>query len=402
MAELTLYLPARSAGPIGTSTVLNWRKGLTGPLSSGPLAAIPKGSALRVVLDARDAWLGQLELPPLSGKRLRKALPGAIEERLAVDPDSMHVALSDGVADAGAQGRCVAAVDRAWFAGWMARLEQAGLRPRSVIPLPFALPVAENTWTLRLLDGAVALRMGKRHAAGCAVVDDDSARVFVEQCIVKFGAPKRLIVQAADANLGKTLARNLAPLVTEVGFEPPRDADGLAPVDLLQFEFARGARWFKRAFEAFDARTRWNLIGLSAAILLTWLIGLNVDWFRRAHEARTLKDSVMTQFKQTFPNVPAVLDPVLQMRREVARLRAASGEGSATDALPMMARVSPVLAPFSAQLDNLTWRGGELKVVFMAGALANIRMTLDQQAGALGLTPTYSDDGLSVTFKEAR
>ena len=56
------------------------------------------------------------------------------------------------------------------------------------------------------------------------------------------------------------------------------------------------------------------------------LIGLNLDWLRLRREADTVRQSMTQTFRSAYPRETAILDPVLQMRQNIARARANSGQ----------------------------------------------------------------------------
>jgi len=93
---------------------------------------------------------------------------------------------------------------------------------------------------------------------------------------------------------------------------PPARAER-AVLELLQYEFApRFAAW--RAWRVPAA--------LSALIAIIWLVGLNVDAWLMRREERALRAHLEATLREAFPTTPVVLDPLQQMRRGVADLRA--------------------------------------------------------------------------------
>ena len=52
---------------------------------------------------------------------------------------------------------------------------------------------------------------------------------------------------------------------------------------------------------------------------------------------------MVATFKQTFPEAAAIVDPALQMRRNLADLQRARGIAESSDFLPLLAQVAPLL-----------------------------------------------------------
>jgi len=83
----------------------------------------------------------------------------------------------------------------------------------------------------------------------------------------------------------------------------------------------------------------------------------------------------------TFAHVRVVIDPVLQMRREVEALRQATGSPSPQDADTLLARLSEALPP-QAFVRQLSYSGGELR--WQAGANADIDSAAQARLRAQG------------------
>ncbi|CAG9174589.1 hypothetical protein LMG32289_03087 [Cupriavidus pampae] len=133
-------------------------------------------------------------------------------------------------------------------------------------------------------------------------------------------------------------------------------------LDLAQFEFAQGRidRWNLRA---------WRLpVALACGVLLVQLIGINVHWLMLSKERDQLEAAQTQALRTAFPQIPVVIDPPLQMRRQVEQLRLASGRSTPDDFLPLADRFAGAarsLAPDALQA--LEYRGGMLYVTLKPG-----------------------------------
>jgi general secretion pathway protein L len=72
-------------------------------------------------------------------------------------------------------------------------------------------------------------------------------------------------------------------------------------------------------------RWRWPLRLVLLAVAVN-LIGLNVEWLRLKREAETVRQSMTQTFRSVYPNQTTILDPIAQMRQNIARARANTGE----------------------------------------------------------------------------
>jgi hypothetical protein len=104
------------------------------------------------------------------------------------------------------------------------------------------------------------------------------------------------------------------------------------------------------------------------AIVLAVHAGLTVfDWARLATEERSLRSAMEAQFRATFPGAQ-VVDPALQMQRNLADLRRAAGVPDAGDALPLLAAVAAPLASTGQRVQALRYEAGRLDIELPAAA----------------------------------
>jgi general secretion pathway protein L len=112
-------------------------------------------------------------------------------------------------------------------------------------------------------------------------------------------------------------------------------------------------------------RWRWPL-RLALLALLINLAGLNFEWIRMRREADAVRQQMATTFRTAYPREPAI-DPVAQMRQNIARAKSSSGE------------VGP---------DEFTW---------LAAAYGEAARTLPRQPGIASME--YRERALSIKVK---
>jgi type II secretory pathway component PulL len=69
-----------------------------------------------------------------------------------------------------------------------------------------------------------------------------------------------------------------------------------------------------------------------------------------------------TVFRGAFPDAKSVVDPALQMRRNLTELRRAAGEPDAADMVPLLARLAPVFASANVRPRAVRYERGELQI----------------------------------------
>jgi general secretion pathway protein L len=159
--------------------------------------------------------------------------------------------------------------------------------------------------------------------------------------------------------------------------------------DLAQFDLAQRSPLLNRAASALAALAgaqqwrpaRWAVL----CIVLAQLVGLNVFAWRASSVLDAQRADIGNVFSSTFPKVSVVVDPMLQMQREVAALLQNAGSASPRDLESLLAAYGTVLNSFSplAPADSaqaaIEFIAGELRVT---GNVPNAQQ-LDAASGLL-------------------
>lgn len=347
MSKLIVSLPYPSATNSGGSAVTSHtlytfvlskdgkndanNKSKAGTLS---LSELPQADATVLVVPARAISWHQVDLPKLPKAKLRAALDGLLEERLLDDTDDMAFALSpDAQAGKAASGAWIAACDKAWLINAVQTFDAAGCRITQVVPefWPQSYPmicvtgIPEEAWITRAdSQGVMTVPL---HAGDTSGVLEALLANLPPATII--GA-EPAVVELAEASLSP---------YAELKVELRQQATGLlfsatSLWELAQFEQSlsgdsQGMKNIIRQWQAFwqsPARrpARWGL----AALLCANIIGLNAWAWQQQVSLSNKRAQLGTILTQTFPNVKTVVDPALQMSREMALLRQSTGANS--------------------------------------------------------------------------
>ena len=369
------------------------------------LDALPVLKTATLIFDARDVNLLQVTVPALSGARLQQALPNIVEEMLLQDPQTCAYAVGPRV---GGEGRrLVAAIDRGWLEFVVGAFERRGIAVQGAWPAQLALPVGADRTALACLNDGLALRTGLLDGIGWGASPDADFRAeAIVAMLASGGAPTAPFApQAADAEPAVATAgaahgdavvglvarelpsepprlrRRLAVFVEDASWQTPVlkaasragfDADIRAlpfplpaPIDLLGARRGNAAgRWFADI----DWRA-WRVPAIfGGASLAAALLGLNLHWGALAQERAALKAQIERSFRQAFPNTQLVVDPLLQMQREVASLRTRAGQAGPEDFVPLVSRFALALGGQATDsLASVEYRDGRLRVRFQPG-----------------------------------
>jgi type II secretion system protein L len=229
--------------------------------------------------------------------------------------------------------------------------------------------------------------MGERLGIACSHAGGADPPVELRLALEQAGAGRP---EAIDVEGECDSAAWTAALGVKVSAIAP-DRGHAAPValELLQYEFGpRMVDW--RA---------WRLpAALAAALALAWVATLNVDALLKLREERQLRDQMSAAFREAFPRVPVVLDPLAQMRRALADMRSGAGTGDAGDFLPLAASFAQAAQVDAESVRQVEYRDRALLVRLEPRAVdsAAKRDALVARLAKAGLSARFSDAVLSV------
>ncbi len=384
--ESFIWLPPRSVGERAFATEARLVALLLGSDGAGyqriSLDALPQLNSVTLLFDARDVTLLRAKVPPISGAKLRAALPNLVEDQLLQDAGSCAFALGPQVGSEGE--RLVAVIDRNWLEFVLGAFERRGAKVQAAWPAQLALPMTgKGNWSLLCLPDGLALRSDNAAGIGWpAAPDAEGRQEALASLLASAGecAGGKVVVFALDDGWQEPLDGAFAELELSIDGKLHRmPAPQPAAVDLLSGRTRRGALGWVN-----DINWRaWRWPGaLAAAAVAAFLLGLNLHWAQLAQERDGLRAALETTFRRTFPEAKVVVDPVLQMEREVAALRTRSGESGPGDFVPLLARLGQALGAQSLDaLTSVDYRDGTLRVKFKP-AVVQTKAARDSLLGA--------------------
>lgn len=327
------------------------------------MAQLPRTDGVCLLVPAQRISWHAVRVPPGSAARMPQVLAGLLEDRLLDDPAALAFALAP---QAGADGTCtVAVLDKAWLRGALDCFEQQGRIVTRVAPL--YAPAGDASVERRLVvHGAAeqaALVCVQPHAvlslplnmgpAALAVLDGGGA--------LPLFADPALLAQA-QAALGRD---GQAQTLADAMLAAARSSWILAQFDLAISARARWMRRLSQGWGAFLRDARWRPVRWGAlVVLLANVAGLNAWAWRLESSLQAKRDQARTTLLQAFPGVRTVVDAPLQMERELAALRRASGALARADLEAMLAAAGTVLpANVIKGATGIEFAGGELTLV---------------------------------------
>jgi general secretion pathway protein L len=305
---------------------------------TSPLQEIPKAEEVELALPASRVLFARLKLPKVSPATIRELLPFAVEDRLLADPSHVHAVA--GRTQAGGE-TLVAVIDREWLRAMLDALEHAGLRPAKAWCESALLAGGHGDWNLvwsadrgMLVDDDGASTLFD-HAASSAL--PLALKLALDEARERGERPEKVRVHHERSVTLPDLAAWSAE--SGVAFSPGakwdelvRDEPSANAIDLLQGEF--------RPRRTGPARLPRAAVVLAAVIALIQLAFAGVDAWRLERERASLEARREAIFRGAFPEAKVVVDPDLQMQRNLAELRRGHGQPVADDFLGKLTRAA--------------------------------------------------------------
>lgn len=283
--------------------------------------ALPSADTVIAIPAESDVSWRRVELPR-TGRQMRAALAGKLEESLLDDPDALHFAIEPDAV--GGDTAWVAITAKPWLAEHLAQLDAAHVFIDRVAPLswPDELPRGHFFESAGGDGQGVSLRWS--HADGVATLplQGGLARQFFAPGVVSAAQ------WTAAASIATSAERWLGATVTVQ--TPAQRALSVIhnPWNLRQFDLAPRARGTRalRLISRNLMRKPWQPVrwGLGALIVVQ-LLGLNLWAWHQKREIAARRDAVNATLTAAFPQVRAILDAPVQMQKQLDLLRASAG-----------------------------------------------------------------------------
>jgi general secretion pathway protein L len=390
----------------------------TTPARSGEckLNDIPATNRIVVVVPiARIAFI-DATLPKVSPQKREQLLNFAIEDKLTIDPATVH-AVVIGESASGPHQYVVAAIDRVWLSTALAWLKSAGIKPQVAVPETALHNVADGEWlvVLKERDGYAVRPDGLGYGIDYDRNDLDAPPFALTLALNEAAAsagsralPSRLNVCASPdvtAAIDHTRWQTSLGAGSAAGIELKLRAlaEPMSP-DIIERKLSAsnlltGA--FKTASEVAVGLKQFKLTALLAcSVLALHLTMLSVDAWRTARERQTLEREIRTIFLTSFPQATAVVDAPLQMTRNLRQLE--NERGLAVEpTLTQLALAASVVRDVSPQITNIVVKDGVLTLSFTNLSADNRSALQSAATKSDAAVVTGADGNVSLVIRAA-
>jgi general secretion pathway protein L len=331
-----------------------------------PLALLPaaqRGRELVAVIPASELSWHSVELPKginAGSPRLRAILDNLLEDRLLDEPAQLHLALQPGAGSAAPAW--VAVCNKGWLRSHLQALEALG-RPVGRIVPEFAPETGPLQVHVTGEPGAAFLVATGKSVRGVLQVPFNTLALAL---LPQPEADENVLVAAepAVAALAEELLQTKVTLLTpyQRWLDSARSSWDLAQFDLSSSGRARTVKRLsgvgRDLLQAPGLRpVRWGI----AVLVLGNLVGLNALAWKEQSALDSKRLAIKDTLTRSFPQVRLVVDAPLQMEREVAALRQATGAASGRDLEAMLAALGGVL-PAERSASAIEFAGAEARL----------------------------------------
>ncbi len=362
---------------------------------TGLLTALPQDCArVEVVLPAADVLIIRRQLPSVAARRHSAALLAyAAEEVTAGDPEDNEVSWL-GIAANGMD--VLAVVDKAALGRWRTALAAAGIRDFQLHCETLLLPLTAGAWSLAWDGAEGCVRTGTTEGSatdsGNHVRPPLSLQLLVTAAKAAAVAPATINLYLSSVTAEPDLAawsQVLGVEVHPVGFWHW----GMVVADPGPVLAQQTRRW--QWLAGLTLRLRPALWMLFGAVVVHG-VGTISDWTRLATQQHELRAQMESRFREVFPEAVAVADPVLQMRRQLATARRATGVVDSGDFLPLVELVAVAVSGLPAgKAQILAYESGRLTLELAGVGAMEAQALLERlrQSGlGVELAPVATDD----------
>jgi type II secretion system protein L len=329
---------------------------------------------------ARLAFI-DTRLPNVSAAKRDQLVNFAIEDKLTIDPATVHAVVL-GASLTSEQHFIIAAMSSDWLSKVLAWLSKAGITPRYAYPASALTQVKSNEWVLTLgTTEGVAIR---QDGLAYALTANDFLHPPFQLTLALNEA-----VAAASGRASPRVIRmcktaetelNLAAWQSELGSDIQLIVDDAthAPQQINTAHNLLTGKYLPvhQGVSAINALKRPLILVFS--ILILHILFISIDAWRLERERAAIQQSMRDIFILSFPQAVAIVDPPLQLARQLSALKTERGidDDAARQLLALAAVATREVASFvvnvNADASQVTLQLSQLN----AEALNNLQSQL--------------------------
>ena len=377
--------------------------------SGGTVAVVPARALSWHQIQLPAGTLSSGWMQERSSPRLRSILESLLEDQLLDDPAKMHFALQPNAKDG--SPIWVAACDKEWLRGALRTLRRNKHRPNKIAPEWAPFPLAPNGDTHSPKNPKLWVT-GNDDLAHVTWIDESGVHTLplssghlTQPQLPDMDFPDaQLMAEPAASHLAEQLFLRTARVIA-----PENRLRHAAQHEwnLAQFEFVWRNPFFVRfakRWSIFWSAPEWRPSRFALiAVLIVHIIGLNAFAWRSNKQLEQQRLAIRDVLVSTFPKLSVIVDPPVQMERELNLLRQASGGLSARDFESMLGALGSTAESVLAQgaPTAIDFTPGELRISGLKSD-APIPEALNTELRTRGYTSRMDGNSLVISTQGAR
>lgn len=328
---------------------------------------------------AASSLLTQATIPTRSRKKILRALPFALEDRVLGEPKDSFFAYCA----IGHGNLTVAITAHSLLETWTTLFDEAGLNVVSMTPETLAIPLLSRSWQVFFDVRGCWVRTGASRGFACPC-DSMSPPYILTSAISNIDdVPETLVVHNPPSDFNQTIWENdlgLEVLVEEGSFWDNANPDNL-PINLLQEQYSPKTAGLK------PAKTFRPAIVLATAWIIIALAINSFEWIQLTREHDRLIGEMSAIFKKAFPEqAKLIVDPYRQMQANLAKRTQPGQNVHGSGFLPLLKTVAPLLDQHrNASVKSMAYQQGSLVIEIELPSyieLESLKRTLGGSASA--------------------
>ncbi|OUD15357.1 type II secretion system protein GspL [Thioflexithrix psekupsensis] len=351
----------------------------TGCSEINEINQLPAADTLIALAPTSSLLLTQAHIPTRQWQRVLQAVPYALEDDLAADVDTLHVAVAP---HRHAETQVTAAVlSRDLLQHWLNTLNP--LKITQLLPDVLAVPYVAESWSFMLLSDQLLIRTG--YYQGFAIeLEQVSVALSLALAEQENNPPQSLTLycNAADSHpelIDQLKALNI-PLTVQV-VQPHVTALWAAfPLKMPTLNLLQGDYRQHTSHPLFMWRA-WRMTATLMGLLIMVYLGSEWQGYQQQKNYhQQLTQDIETLYKNTFPDAQRIVNPRVQMEQRLRQLQASYGQQQTqTHFLPWLVRLSPFIKAVSGfLLTRLEYRNNQLELQLELASFEALE-TLKQQ-----------------------
>jgi len=360
---------------MGTAMDIDQKWGSTSQLQA-VVSEQQESSRLILLLPSEHILLTSVDIPARQAAQIRQAAPYAIEELLACDPARLHVVNQrnpeTGMVD-------IAGIDREFLKARLDELKALDIIPREAyadisrlgVPKPGTIIISKQNDCDRVL-----LRWGAHQGTAMSIgLLADWLPLLLREHTQP--ALTRLLLDPGGENHVLSAIDMEALPELEINYRDGLNQDDpAAGINLLSGEF-------RPAADVTGKQNWYKPLALTAAVLILFTFTAALGLYRDSIQLEKLNTAIESTFREAFPAVQRIEDPMIQARQQLALL---GDTGAGNDGfLTRMNEFAGALKQQAAvQVNSLDYRDNRLEVKLHAaniGELEALAESIRRQGG---------------------